>query len=53
MLRFWLGDVGECSGKGMWRTDRGVGIGSVDTDMPLSLAPGRLGDAALEDSGIA
>lgn len=28
-------------------------MGSVDTDIPLSLAAGRLGDAAPEDSGTA
>jgi len=41
MLRCWLGEVEECCGRGMWRTDRGVGMGSVETDMPLSEAAGR------------
>jgi hypothetical protein len=53
MLRFWLGEVGECCGRGIWRTERGVGIGSVETDMPLSLAAGRFGDAAPEASVVA
>jgi hypothetical protein len=34
MLRCWLGEVGECDGKGIWRTEWGVGIGVVDTDIP-------------------
>jgi hypothetical protein len=37
----------------MWRTDRGVGMGSVETDMPLSLAAGRFGDAAPAPSIVA
>jgi hypothetical protein len=53
MLRLKLGEVAECCGNGMWRTDRGVGMGSVETDMPLSFAAGRLGDVALETSGVA
>lgn len=41
MLRCWRGDVGERVGSGIWRTEWGVGIGSVETDMPLSAGPGR------------
>lgn len=37
----------------MWRTDRGVGIGSVETDMPRSFAEGRLGDAVPDGSAVA
>jgi hypothetical protein len=52
MLRLKLGEVAECCGKGIWRTDRGVGMGSVETDIPLSFAAGRLGDAAPDASGV-
>lgn len=53
MLRCWLGEVGECRGNGIWRTERGVGIGSVETDMPLSFAEGRLGEAVPDGSMLA
>lgn len=53
MLRCWLGEVRECCGNGIWRTERGVGIGSVETDMPLSFAEGRLGEAAPDGSPLA
>jgi hypothetical protein len=36
MLRYWLGEVGEWDGSGMWRTEWGVGIGVVETDIPRS-----------------
>jgi hypothetical protein len=38
MLRCWLGEVGECVGRGIWRTEWGVGMGVVDTDIPRSEA---------------
>lgn len=46
MLRFCEGDVGECEGRGIWRTDIGVGMGVVETDMPRSVAAGRDGEEA-------
>lgn len=58
MLRLWLGDVGECEGSGMCRTEWGVGMGSVETDMPRSEAEGRFGtgeafvEGPLEDWGL-
>ena len=53
MLRCWLGDVGECEGRGMWRTECGVGIGVVDTDIPGPEEGGRrLVDGVLLDAAL-